>query len=304
MKKLTFFLFAVVLSASTLSAQIGCRQCSDLDVLKSCSWTNGFEYVKYISPEITEIMGYDNSSPGENLYLFVGGTPHEGGTNLWVTQDNNHLKVADKGDYQLFPKGDLITFDSSGKLLLFRDKGSGELHGVLQPVKESLTETIELDYLRFVLAGKYSDNNGKTYQFYPDRYYAEGFPCSDGKFTFGKEYECPELILLFKGASYGVNKTADGLKLTPVELNEEDLFSPVKGGKPIFLKREKGNEKGDYPLTSEEIMTASQIYDYAGNDPYIPGTNFMAILQARIEALSTMRNEIFARHGFIFKSGK
>lgn len=260
-------------------------------------WTNGFEYIEFVSKDIKEMMGVENAAWGENMYLFLGGTPHEGGSHLWLTESSGKMLVADRSDWQLFPAGSIVDFDTSHTRLIVRQANSGKLLGVLKAFPEdvSIKEEMSVDMTRFLLAGTYWYQDELKYEF------------SDfASYTFKESFDIPVPVIEINDELVRVRKTSEGLELITVEPDEyEEEYEPVPDREKIVLIRANPGMERRYPLVSDEIMTASQLLLYAGHDPYsvdLPLRSEEALRQ--LEALATMRNEIFAAHGYIFNSKK
>lgn len=290
MRQLCFSIVAVVIATfctcSNLSAQ------NDLSSLFFTTWTNGDEFIKFADKSEIEVMGIKNAGRGENLYLFIGGTLHEGGSHIWLTERDGKMYVADRDDYQMFPVGSRVELDSSGNYLIVRDGKSGQVIGTMAAISSDADwgELIEQDMLRYHLSGKYRDGMGREYEFFADEHRATGFPYKSEIFTFGVQYDIPCRILVFEGATFIADKEGDGLTLTPAAYNSEFDTYDTTGEQPLYLRKVTDNSKRDYPMLSEKILTISQILYYAGEYP--------------LEKLGIMRNEIFAAHGYIFKGSK
>lgn len=307
-------ILSLIMFISSLFPGILLAQKGDLDaelkILKSNCWTDGFEFVKYLShQEAKEI--WDVTVDDANTMILIGGTLHEGGTSLFVKHDAQNIWVDDKQQYQMFPSGDKITFDTKKKIILMRDSGDSALHGILKPLpgNDALSDLREMtirNIRRLVIAGTYRDDTGKTYVFSAKENKVKGFPFKNSEYTLAEIFDFPNPIMIFDEGSYAVNKTSKGLELTPVRLfGDEGFYEPIPDSQKIFLKRTQDPMEYDYPLLSKEYFTLSELVLYGG-DPYatIGDSDIKAGIRNILNALSTMRNEIFARHGYIFNSGK
>lgn len=290
MKRLALSIVAVVIatfcSCSDLSAQ------NDWSSLFFTTWTNGDEFIKFADKNEKEVMGIKNAERGENLYLFIGGTLHEGGSHIWLTERGGKMYVDGREDYQMYPVGSRIELDSSGRYMIVRDGKSGKVIGTMESVASDAEwgKIIEQDILRYHLEGKYRDATGREYEFFADEYRATGFPYKSEIFTFGVQYDIPCRILLFEGGSFIADKEGDGLTLIPVTYNSEFDTYDTTGEVPLYLHKVAEGDERDYPMLSEKILTIAQILYYAGENT--------------LETLGIMRNEIYAAHGYIFKGAK
>lgn len=257
-------------------------------------WTDGYEFVKYLSSEETEVMGVPNPTIGhpERLF-FIGGSLHEGGTNFCLEKKDGIFQIADLGEniYQWFPAG--CRLSGITDCLIFRNGKNGSLQGVLQKISPdgNLEKHIRRDLLTFGLAGTYNDSLGRTYTFSSEECRADGF--SSPQYDFGYVFETPSLVLKFKGITYIVKKQSQKLTLQPAEEGEYG-YLPLEDESPLVLHCVRDSSEYDYPLTSEQVLTASEIRLYSGACTYPCDTLNV------LDALSTMRNEIFARHGYGF----
>ena len=77
--------------------------------------------------------------------------------------------------------------------------------------------------------------------------------------------------------------TADGKTFHFHKIDENDLYSPNDNGGSSY-NTTTSNVPGDYPEASTRVLTYSDLQGYSKRE------------------LKIMRNEIFARHGYIFKT--
>lgn len=299
---------------------------SDMKLLTSRIWTNGYDFVQYTTPqEMKENLLMDiDLTPYQagKRYFFFGGSPNDMGSHLSLEfTDDNKLKVDRSDEYQLFDCDDLVKLDASRSFLLFCNPTNGKVKGVLtvlpkDPDDESLAKQMERDMYRYLFDGSYvEEKTGKTCSF--EGSIANGTLFKDDVFTFATNVHGMPLpvIKCQQGSTYYLadkftENSKDRMKLTPVRYNEdEDDFRPIEGASPILLTRKYYEDKQEsicprYPMLSEQILTATQLLLYAGNDTDWKTTNPKARMQQRLEVLARMRNEIFAVHGYIFQTAK
>lgn len=241
--------------------------------------------------------------PMDGFLNFSGGNLHEGGYcfGLVSKADNYELclgyispafngtedggQISIKGE-----KGDKVVLkdiENAGRYLVVYDK-SGTPTDVLTTT-EDLRNTIETDMVEYYLAGEYKASNGTTFIFHPDEKKAEGFSKNVQSYTFGEEYESPtNIIVLDDGRAFRVNKTDKGLDFISTKYNAKDDF--WTDGKPfastVRTKRPStvSGINGDFPFASARLLTRGELSLF------------------RKSELSLMRNEIFARNGYIFNN--
>ena len=268
-------------------------------------WTNGGEFYRPFFADMTN-LGTKPPANGNTIY-FLGGSLHEGGWNIKVSLDAaGKMKIADT-DYQ-YTKGDPVEYRIVGgdTLLLIKDVRTGAAKDVLIKFNGSLRERITRGMRRYILAGRYIPAEGSgNIVFALDRETVSGFKGSGEKtYQFIDEYETPGSKLFFgEREAYEVTKILIGLELAPLRTHPEyDDIDWLEEGEMLTVDKTKaviqlnkaaemipGLPAGRFPLASVEVMTLSELGDYAGT-PLLPN-------------LQVMRNEIFARHGYKFRSG-
>ena len=150
------------------------------------------------------------------------------------------------------------------------------------------------------LAGTYVDKNGKTYVFSADAPRASGFGGAE-KYTVDFDCYIPNFSIRFEdNKAYRIvgewnaddeNKVT--LRFEPYDKNSEDECYPDETAQSIKVTKTKWSSTvadktipGRYPYTSTKVMTIDELMVFI------------------IDNLDIMRNEIFARHGHIFKSAR
>jgi hypothetical protein len=276
-------------------------------------WTDGFTFY---SPYFTDMWVVHAALPradGDTIY-FVGGTLHEGGyTIAALLADDGTMKIAND-DYK-FTKGDAVEYRTIGgaTLLIIKDVRTGNAKDVLMQINGDFRDLLTGNFKRYLLAGRFvhvgsylrsadkyiqDDGNIDIVVFAPDKPEVVGF-INSGKtpYTFVDEYETPVPILRFGNNDvYKITKTLIGLELVPMKIENdgwEEIFT-VDESKPVIQLNKTaemlpGLPAGRFPLASVEVMSVEKIQQYAGI-PTLPN-------------LQVMRNEIFARYGYKFRSG-
>ena len=272
-------------------------------------WTDDFASFRPFFSDLWKIS-FDTKprASGDTIFL-CGGTLHEGGYTIAILLDAaGKMKIArtELG----YTKGDAVDYRTIGNetLLVISDVRTGSPKSILKKFDGSLRERITRCYRRYLLSGKYVPDrgNGRSITFSPDRESVTGFKSSIAvKYRFAEEYDTPVPILLFgKKEAYQARKILIGIELAPMIATDEALEADDWADEAEMLKVDEtqpvmqynkasemipGLPSGRFPLASVEVMTLEELGTYAGT-PLRPN-------------LQVMRNEIFARYGYKFKSG-
>ena len=279
----------------------------DINIIRNTTWTDGYEFVTYVSPE-EAMNNWHIEADGTNTLVFVGGTLHEGGSLLVLRRKGNMLFTDANTEYQLIPSGDRVFFDKENKMLIFRDAEFGSMHGLLKPIADAshLEKMVRTDLRRLVVAGTYTDNKGGEHVFSATENKASNIVEGIDTYDFAVTYDMPRPILLIGGLFLGVNTTEDGIELVPMRYYQDnDYYDPIPGSIILSLTRTSGTNDVRYPLLSTEYFTLPQLLTYAGTSNYTSVQySWREQIQQQVDKLAVMRNEIFARHGYIFSSKK
>lgn len=301
----------LLLYVFTTTAQPNSNTDTTRKALIEKTWTNGFEFVKYTSHDQYKTMGYnDLSSDDENTLILLGGTLHEFGTSLYIKQIGDNFFLDNQRDYQLFPPGSRIIYDEPNNALIFRHPTNDMLEGVLKeiPKNMNLRSLMEQDLFLYILNGTYIENNSKTNIpiTFSEPYKVQSALFSAEKYTFAEEYDIPTKILKIGNKIFGFKNSLNGLKLTPLKYDDNtDFYNQIKGERLIVLNKLDQEDNLDFKRLSTSILTSQQIMHYAGHNPYDLGVaSQKAEINQMLYTLSVMRNQIFARHGYIFKNEK
>ena len=285
-KSVPIFTLTLLLSASVITAQTP-REQTIANVFGN-TWTDASQFFKTFSDS-----DYDSSRPVDNSIFFLGGDLHEGGIGfdvvinadgtMTVTRSNSAIGVGDRAEYRTV----------GGKsMLVFSDARTGAVKNAMRKQDRSLYDIYTDNFLKYVLAGNYRSKEGKKIGFPAADFCTEGLwdsKCTP--YTFAEEYESPVLIIVHPGKdrAYGVKKNLTGLEFTPMKPDNEYENGWVKdGSKPRFSLYKIATSQPDFPLISDHVMTLSELRLHAGTPA--------------LQNLKIMRNEIFARYGYRFKT--
>ena len=235
-----------------------------------------------------------------NVLIFQGFDRHEGGLGFILNKEKNGTmaisEIPEEEISYYCPEQYLdCTVDHkvlSGQEVLLIRNNKGALVDIF--VNNNMIDMLTPSVILY-LAGSYSGTDGKVYVFSADAPHVSGF-CNDEQYTVETLYYLPGFIIsigddkpyLVTGDS---RSNVNGIKLRfqPCEKNEDDLWEPQETG---FLEMTKinwssvvdKNIPGRYPFTSTRLMTHGELMLFTSDE------------------LDIMRNEIFARHGHIFKT--
>ncbi len=297
-------ILTLAISIGSLEAQNPSFQ-ESVRILKENIWTDGNEFVKYISPfDASEIFDIPIALEDDQTLLLYGGGLYQGGDCLFLKADGTSIRVGGDATHPWFPVGDQLEIDKDNQILMIRDAQTGNLHGILKPVAhlDQVKEMKKRDFLRLALCGRYTDEEGKTYEFSDTECKAKGWAQPDETFHFGEVRKVPQLILVFKTRTYLVEQTPEGLLLIPASFQPyQENYRALPDAEPLALKRIKDDSLCEYPLLSKEYFTLNELAVYGGSPFDASGhiKNRKSVLHF-LNTLSIMRNEILARHGFIF----
>jgi len=266
-------------------------------------WTNGASFYR---PFFYDNRNFDATfrADGNTIY-FCGGDLHEGGEGYEVALAADG-KMTMVGDYR-YNTGDRMEYRvvDGEPLLIISDVRTKAAKDVWKKLEGGDLRALYLNrFLRYALAGTYRSADGKTITFPANSFCVSGLwdanDCTT--YTFGEEYESPVLTLVHpnKDKAFVVRKTFTGLELFPAKFSEEDDWWEKDESKPrqtlvktaeawsnLPLEGKEGI-RGRFTLASEKVMTTVELRSYAGHPA--------------LQNLKIMRNEIFARYGYKFKT--
>lgn len=251
------------------------------DILST--WTNGYNY-------------FSARKYNDSLIVLSGGNLHEGGYGftLKVLSDNEYVIIgnspADDYDPSVGEKGDIVkvlTIDKYKVLAVYDTKY--DIQEVLIELNGGFGNLVIRNKINYELSGKYKSEKGKQYIFYPNKLEADGFS-SEQDYKFEYEYDSPTEVITFNdNESFYYENSADGLIIYKAQTNKygdwgiaDKLMTLTKTD---WINQTNNQDlKGKYPFVSTEIMI-NDILGYFDD-----------------KELRIMRNEIFARYGYKFKT--
>lgn len=249
---------------------------------KGSSWTDGFTAVT-----VTEVKGH--------ISTFMGGTLHEGGTEFQLFRlpsgeysvaaterdaDNDFCYFGgntQNGDKVVLSKVDgievLASYDANGNMKHMYQRFDGDL------------DRFEINDMMTVIAGDYVDSKGGVWKFTTDQKLAMPGTTLQ-QYTIMYTYEIPENIFkLANGKFIQVEESTTGVNIYNCQFDEQEEYG-TKG--KLIAKLRKTNtpwgKKGLCPYTSTRLINCTMLSGYDRN------------------MLRIIRNEIWARHGYMFSS--
>ena len=238
----------------------------------------------------------------KNSFIFEGFDRNEGGFGFALNkQTDGKLQVSEiqnaSVSYYCSEQylGSTVEYKNikGQELLFFRNK-KGAIVDIFTTGKlqDMLTNTL----IRY-LAGSYTDASGKVYVFSADAARANGFGSAE-QYTFDNEYYVPDFIISFaNNKTYRISRKpiTNGVRLhfEPYSKDDYDQWQASKTGQSFTLTKtiwtnnsNDENIQGRYPFTSLKVLTRGELIVFTNDE------------------LDIMRNEIFARHGHIFKTDR
>lgn len=255
-------------------------------------WTNG-DYI------------FLGGMVNDTALQYGGGNAHEGGYDFFaIRRADGKFYIAGKDstrdDASLKPGlgdvGDQITFKNIAGLSVMIIRGkNGKLHDVLQRIPEDigLSDLQAADQSRYGLSGSYVDKaSGQKITFTPDAQNVLGSTMGT-HYQFETHYDFLTSIFTFDNKkSFEYVKTPDGIDIyTTHQTSEDDDDSWVRGKRVLSLRKtEWFNLSGDaslpgrYSFASTCLLTSDILQHFSAAERRL------------------IRNEIFARYGYRFKS--
>lgn len=248
---------------------------------------------------------YHGSKVAPDVLLFEGSNLHEGGYSFTIVAKNDSSFFIGG---RTWPETEEEKKDGYGPSFGQRNNKvvcrliggvkvmivymlDGTLRDFLRRVKpgEDLAEDVLSNKAKYELSGKYIDSaTRKPVIFYADKKTADGL--TDAKdYHFETPYDFPDDVITFtNGKHFCYSATDSGLDIYTA-VGQDDQYS--KGRRLMSLKKISWFDfsghpdlKGRYAFASTEILTHDILSAFTA-------------AQKRI-----IRNEIFARHGYIFKT--
>jgi YARHG domain-containing protein len=259
---------------------------SQLDDLLG-NWTNGF-------------VGYQSSIYNDSIIIFEGADLHEGGYAFSiVNRPKTGMFIYGKHpDFMEYPSigkvGDKVVFSIvQGEKNILVKNPNEKIVDFLIPLNEMTLEELKvLHKVNHELAGVYKDKaTGEKITFLPHEKTVKGLIESQNHYSFGREFDSPVNVIIINEKAYYYERVENGLDIF---ISEKDEYGDwQKNEKQNTLEKIEwfnlsNNEKlnGKFQFASTQLLIDNVLYKYKPNQ------------------LKIMRNEIFARHGYIFKTNE
>lgn len=254
------------------------------------------KFTKLIGPWTNGSERYDLYNYSDKDMLFFGGSVHEGGASFKIRSATEGLLQSNSTLSGWSPysskEHQLEVFDYNGKrALVFRD-ANNVLKGWVRKIKphEGLYAVILSNKTKHQLSGKYLQSGTQNkVNFAPDDFTVTGLT-EENQYEYAIEEDYPtDFIYFANGVGMAYVKTKLGLDLYAAKqefdfwYKTDSLVTSLVRIEP-FKQGDSRSVAGNYPFTSTEILT-------------LDVQNYYTKQEFKI-----MRNEIFARHGYVFKS--
>ncbi len=226
---------------------------------------------------------------------FEGGDLHEGGSMFYgELLSDSKFKLLGRTSNDQYPpsygeENDFMEYKNvqSFELLVLKAP-NGKIKGLLQKQKINLGDLVIRNKVNHQLAGEYQIvDSGKKVTFLPNQLKVEGLSVGE-RYKFETEYDFPIDVMTFESESLYFVKNKNTIDLYNAKLDGYDEFD--KGElllKLVLIKK--------LPINPTQL---SGEYSFASTIPMINGILF----HYSLDELRIIRNEIFARHGYQFKS--
>ena len=281
MKRFSFLAVTIMLAFQMMAGNLG-------NIHETC-WHDGFALYHAIE--------------NNGVIDFQGGTLHEGGYGFKVVKGRGGKMVAMSiydGFESLTTSGRSVSRSTierrtvNGQDLLLITSPEGKLTDVLIAVVDGNLTPILENQMNQMLDGVYTDGKGNTFSF-------DGFGKMSVRGVKNGKWDAYNYIYIDESPSnmfeylpldkhYSFEPNGYDLKLNEVTTKKgkswDDDDLDLVTVKSFKIKKSKGMRytgKGFWPITSEEVLTAGYLGFYD------------------LESLRLMRNDIYARHGYIFK---
>jgi len=262
-------------------------------------WSNGSFYCRPFFADI-RILENEPCANGDSIFLF-GGTMHEGGYGMVILLDDNGKMTIAEEDWR-FKIGDPVEYRVLGgeAFLIFRDARTDAIKEVLRKIDGGLYKHLIDNFYRYILSSSFRRTEGsrETIVFNQDKSTVSGlFPDGEASYKFIEDFgDTPAPVFYFsEDVVYKINRTLTGLELIPILTGPDiDLEWEIRPdeSKPVISLVKIAADRSDlppgwFPLASVQVMTIPEMELYAGFPT--------------LENLIEIRNEIYARHGYIFE---
>ncbi len=246
-------------------------------------WTNGF-------------VEYHSSIYNDSIVIFEVADLHEGGYAFSVILKQNEMFIFGRHpEYMEYPSagevGDKVIFSViQGKKNIVIKNSNGKIVDFFVVMKnKSLKELRVLNKINHELAGIYQDKSGKKITFKSFDNIVNGLLENQNHYSFGYEFDTPSDVIVIDEKAFYYVLTENGMDIYKAEQNQYDSW--VKKDKLYSLEKiewlnlsDNDNLTGKYQFASTQLLVDNVLSKYTVNQ------------------LKIMRNEIFARHGYVFKT--
>jgi hypothetical protein len=262
-------------------------------------WTDGSVFFR---PFFFDVCSFGVEPRADNDTIFLcGGSLHEGGWGYEILLAADGKMTIATDDFR-FKKGDRMEYRIIGgdTLLLFSDVGTGAVKDMFKKFDGNLYQRYIDNFYQYIFDGKFKhmEGSGDAVVFTRDKSAVSGLLSkNETSFTFIEKFgDTPVPALRFgKDVAYKVTKMLIGIELSSLLPEEEEWewVMEADNSKPaiMLVKTDEGQADlppGRFPLVSGQAMTLTELDIYAG--------------EPKLSNLKVMRNEIFARYGYKFKT--
>jgi hypothetical protein len=240
------------------------------------------------------------SLPAEGKMIqFEGGNLHEGGSNFYgqILSETKMKVLGGMPNENEFPGygetnwtleyKDINNFD----ILILRDTANTFKGFLLKiPNSENLESVVIKNKINFQLAGKYAVAGSKdSIIFFPNKKSINWFGKNEN-FEFETSYDFPVDVITIEKKHYYYERKFSTLCLYEAKKNDDEDFEKGKLLYKLILTKNSQpcseNIPGEYGFASVIPLTVDIVSFYS------------------LEELKILRNEIFARHGYIFTNSE
>ena len=250
------------------------------------AWTDGF----YL---------YSSDKYNDSLIVFSGSNLHEGGYmfTLKINRDGSYTIIGDHPESDYSPSvghidNDVVVENIDNTKILIVKNSNGEIQDFFREIKsgESLEKIMINNKINFQLSGKYVDVHTNEEIIFLHNEQKAKWLSTFRNYEFEYEYDFPLNVISFKNNdSFFYEKTLIGLDIFKAKRNKYDYWEKaekVKSLRKIEWFNPSNNKRllGKYPFASTDFLIGGILSCFEKKE------------------LRIMRNEIFARHGYKFKT--
>lgn len=221
------------------------------------TWTDGFEFF--------------TATKCDSGFNCEGGTLHEGGLLLMLVPTEEGFVSAkgfrgvDKNDSDYWEgfvfngeEGEkFLPKNFNNKTMLVRYDKNGKAIGVYYETT-SMLETMKTDIIRYVFSGEYTKPDGTKVVFSADKPEVTGLSAEVTKYEIPTVYDMPGTYAILGKDVFQIDRTEEGITVTPVKHDPQDEELWEEAGSPMTLKRVAGSDDQTGNL-SKEPLTISQL---------------------------------------------